>query len=345
MRHDQKLLEKEHNGRLDSEANAGISWNERRIEAGILAWKLWQWTGFSSKSGWDWLQLLAASAVPVVIFFAGQAIQERNQLIAAGDRRQEIEIATDAKNQEILSTYLEDMTKLLLDKSLRHSESHSEVQVVARIKTLNVARRLANDGESKGQILKFLYEADLIGKCQVKGQIKCGNRQNSILHLGDARLDQASVPSTALFPGIDLTEAWLPEATLTGIDLTNAQLQKANLREANLNGAILNDANLSIAVLNEASLSGTDMHRSVLRNASLEKADLKNAILMDANLSGAVLKSANLDGANLQNADLRNANLDGASLHNTDLKGAKYNSATQFPKTLSPFEVGMTLIQ
>jgi uncharacterized protein YjbI with pentapeptide repeats len=341
------------------------SWNEIRIEVGLFIRRLWRQIGFEDKTLWDWLQLGAGVAVPVVLFFAGQAIQERSQTIADANRRQEIRIAGDERNQEILSTYLEDVTKLLLNENLRHSEDNSEVQVVARIKTLNAVRRLDGDGESKGQLLKFLYEADLIGKCQIKDQIKCGNRRVAILHLNDARLDQASVPSTALFPGIDLNDARLSKATLAGIDLTNAQLQRANLQEANLDSAVLSDANLASASLTDAHLLGAKMYRSILESARLENADLSNAVLINAKLSGAVLKGAKLDHANLQNADLasadlrnvsldgaslqsadlRNANLDGTSLQNADLKGAKYSNTTQFSRDFDPGEKGMISVQ
>lgn len=356
MHGDKKLyLEQERDAGLkDKKSLAQVSWNEIRVEADLFVRKIWRQIGFENKTLWDWLQLGAGVAVPVVLFFAGQAIQERSQIIADNNR-----------NQEILSTYLEDITKLLLDKNLWHSEDNSEVQVVARIKTLNAVRRLDGDGESKGQLLKFLYEADLIGKCQIKDEIKCGPRQDTILHLNDARLEQARIPSIGAFPGIDLNDARLSKAILTGIDLTNAQMQRANLQESNLNGAKLDDADLTKVILNNAHLLGAKMHRSILKTALIENADLSNALLEDANLNNAFLKGAKLDHANLQNADLasadlrnasldgaslqsadlRNANLDGTLLQNADLKGAKYSSTTQFPRDFDPGERGMISVQ
>lgn len=242
------------------------SWNEMRLEIGLSAHKFWKYIGFENKTMWDWLKLIIAGAVPVVVAYYGQQIQIQAQTIA-----------NDEKHQEILSSYLEDITELLLEKNLRQSATDSEVQMVARIKTLNTVRRL--DGESKGQLLKFLYEADLIGKCQIdRNRLivldKNKDCQQAILHFKNASLDRTSVPSAILFPGIDLRGAELSQAFLVGTDLTNAQLQEANLKEASLDRALLNDADLTSAILINANLLYTQLFRVHLSSAALDGANL-----------------------------------------------------------------------
>jgi hypothetical protein len=52
--------------------------------------KLWAWTGFGEKKLWDWLQLLSALAIPVVLGAAGfwfTAQQEAHQQAIEHQRR------------------------------------------------------------------------------------------------------------------------------------------------------------------------------------------------------------------------------------------------------------------
>ena len=59
------------------------------------------------------------------------------------------------------------MQELILDKGLRRSEKDAEIRDVARARTLTVLRSL--DGDRKGQVLRFLHEADLIGRSVREG--------------------------------------------------------------------------------------------------------------------------------------------------------------------------------
>jgi uncharacterized protein YjbI with pentapeptide repeats len=57
---------------------------------------------------------------------------------------------------------------LILEKGLRRSEEYAEIRDVARARTLAALRSL--DGNRKGQVARFLHEADLIGALR-KGQV------------------------------------------------------------------------------------------------------------------------------------------------------------------------------
>jgi hypothetical protein len=198
----------------------------------ILIWMgyVWfgRWTGFSesispavlpnqtfqpAKTLWDWMQLLI---IPAILAGGAYWLNE-------SARNQEIKIASDNRQETALQTYLDNMTELLLDKKLRESEV-DEVRAVARARTLTVLRRL--DGERKGALIRFLYEADLIDK------------DKTVIDLGNA----------------DLSGANLSGATLIG-----ANLRGANLRGANLSWAILIEANLLYA-----NLSGTLYNKNTI---------------------------------------------------------------------------------
>jgi hypothetical protein len=60
------------------------------------------------------------------------------------------------------------MQELILEKGLRRSEEYAEIRDVARARTLAALRSL--DGNRKGQVARFLHEADLIGALR-KGQV------------------------------------------------------------------------------------------------------------------------------------------------------------------------------
>lgn len=133
------------------------------------------------------------------------------------------------------------------------------------------------------------------------------------LDLSGAYLVQATFPGVHLtgadLSGANLTQANLFNADLTGASLSRANLTRANLSNADLTGANLNGANLTDAHLTDADLTAAKISTADLRGASLRKADLTRA-----DFSGAILVRANLKEARLFNAYLRHADLTGAHL-------------------------------
>jgi len=112
--------------------------------------RLFDLTGFRGKTLWDLLGLLI---VPVVIALAGWWLSEVST-------RNQQQIEDDRVRQNVLQSYIQDMTELLLDKGLATSEPDQPVRNIARSSTLAAVRQL--DGDRKGILLQFLYEANLI---------------------------------------------------------------------------------------------------------------------------------------------------------------------------------------
>jgi hypothetical protein len=71
-------------------------------------WKrLWGWTGFGGKKLWDWLQLLSALAIPVLLTVAGLLYTEQQEA-----RQKAIE---EQRAQDLaLQSYLDQMSTLVL---------------------------------------------------------------------------------------------------------------------------------------------------------------------------------------------------------------------------------------
>jgi uncharacterized protein YjbI with pentapeptide repeats len=272
------------------------------------------------------------------------------------------QIAQRAQQHEVMATYLDQMSEFLLERNLRTSKSTDDVRTAATSITLNAVRRL--DAERKGQLLKFLYDANLIGSCsntpldpQVVKATQCSP---TVLLLNGAMLQQLRFDRPVNLAGINLTGIDLSDSDLQNMGLPKAVAKSATLDRTKLNGAVLNEADLSLARLKQADLSGAQMFRANLSNAILENATLDKARLIGANFKGAFLVGAglaqamldsatfsyaslvdaNLTGASLVGADLRCAALQGANLADADLKdarfaGAQYDQATTFPATFN----------
>jgi hypothetical protein len=188
----------------------------------------WTWTGHDKKLAWDWLELLIIPLVLALgaIWFNNQT-RKSDQEIARRERENDRQIAEDRVQEEVLHHYLDRMQDLILDKGLRKSEEDAGIRKVARARTLTVLRRL--DGNRKGQVVRFLHEADLIGK------------------LGKGQVIEAI---------IDLRDASLSDADLSSANLRGVNLSYVNLSGTNLSYAYLSGTNLSYAYLNGANLSG-----------------------------------------------------------------------------------------
>jgi uncharacterized protein YjbI with pentapeptide repeats len=236
-----------------------------------------------AKTLWDWLQLLIAILIGVT--FAWSATQTRSD-----NKREDRRITADrtaaeeARRDATLQTYLDQMSDLMLNKQLPTAKDGSSVRAVARTVTLATLRRL--DGERKAEVVRFLYEAQLL----------------------DGEVPQVNLA------GADLVDAKLNFALLEGADLG-----LVNLRGANLANADLLKAKLGFADLRGANLAGTNFAFAFLGNANLAGADLRDALLAGAELGEANLRDADLAGADLGN-DEANA---WADLEGADLAGAK----------------------
>src|SRR5215210_3174082 len=137
--------------------------------------KPWTLREFGGQTVWDWLHLLSALAIPVVLAAAGlwfTAQQDQRQHQIEDQRAQqaqkienqraeaERELAEQRAQDEALQAYLDQMSSLLLERDLRTSEEDSEVRTLARVRTLTVLERL--DPSRKTAVVQFLVEAKLV---------------------------------------------------------------------------------------------------------------------------------------------------------------------------------------
>jgi hypothetical protein len=167
-------------------------------------------TGFAGKTLWDWLQFLAALAIPVVVGFGAVWFTARQN----HDR----EIAKDIRFDAALQGYLDKMTELLLHENLSKSQRHDVVANIAQTSTLVFLINL--DPLRKGFVIIFLAASGLI------------NRSGKIIDLSFADLRRVNLRHrhTQKLDGISLEGAILWEADFSGALLTNVNFQRADFK-------------------------------------------------------------------------------------------------------------------
>lgn len=209
------------------------------------------------KTLWDWLQLVG---IPVVLAVGTLIFTTRQTRIGEANRKlqhdTEMQIAENQQQEELLRTYFDRISELLLN----NPSINPNIQSIVRARTL-AALHILNT-ERKAIVLRFLHDVDLLQ--YVKRFLYSFDLNHTDLHR------------------IDLSAADLGGANLEGADLGGANLRDANLGSANLEGADLRDANLRDAFLGDANL-----HDANLRQADLHQANLSGANLRDSNLRGA----------------------------------------------------------
>jgi hypothetical protein len=256
-------------------------------------WKrLWGWTEFGNKTGWQWLELLSALAIPVVLAVAGfwftaeQAARQREieTRRAEAERALEDQRAQDAS----LQAYLDQMTDLTLNRGLRDSEPGDTVYELAQARTLTVMSQLGS--ENNMSVTGFLTDAGLLGT----GSPSIGLLRETDLQKLDLRvaaLDGADFQQT-IFLEVDLTLAMLDgadfgEASLFDTDFTEAHLRDAYFDRSMIYGTDFGGADLKRAAFDYAVLGPDASTQYLIEDVEEQGLDFSAADFTDAHLQGA----------------------------------------------------------
>jgi uncharacterized membrane-anchored protein YhcB (DUF1043 family) len=279
--------------------------------------KPWTLREFGGQTVWDWLHLLSALAIPVVLAIVGlwfTAQQDARQQQTETQRAEaERELAEQRAQDETLQAYFDQMSTLLLERDLRQSEEDSDVRRLARARTLVVLDTLGSARQNR--VLRFLEETELI---------QARPDRPPIISLKYASLREFKLLGMQLLRGTDLSQTGLNGAELSAAHLQGTNLSLAHLGSADLRDAYLNDAKLNGAYLYDTDLRGADLSGADLSDA--EGSFNSGARVIRTRLGGADLSGADLGGAVLTDAEvteeqLREAeSLEGATMPN----GQKY---------------------
>ena len=170
--------------------------------------------GFVGKTPWDFIQLLLIPLVFAGVGYWFSFTQTQSNLQNSQKQYDtNLQIAIDQQRETELTTCLNDMEDLLLNKNLRGSKPGDEVRVVARGDILTALWRM--DGERRGLLMQYLSDAGLIAK----------SRNTIIIDLKGADLSGADLREVDL-NGVDLSETDLRGAMITGKQLKEAKSLK-----------------------------------------------------------------------------------------------------------------------
>jgi uncharacterized protein YjbI with pentapeptide repeats len=256
-----------------------------------------------AKTAWDWLQLAVVPGALAVVAIAFNAAQgSRDAKREDGRAKEQARLAVDARRDDAVQAYVEQMSGLMLDRHLVGSKDLN-LRAVARTLTLTALRTL--DGRRKGQIIQFLWEAGLINRRGPGGA-------DSVIALADADL-RGVVLKNAYLGGVAMDWADLRNAKLSGASLTDASLVEARLDGASMRGANLLKADLSQAFLRDVDLEGASVREAKFGNAHLPRASLIRACLSYADFGESNLRGAKFDYAEGISVDFEWAKLLGAS--------------------------------
>ncbi len=230
----------------------------------------WGWTGIKTKTLWDWLNLLAVLAIPVLVGIGAAwftARQNHDREIAEEQRKADFELAVQNQFEVALHAYIDTMTELLLHENLSKAQRHDVVANIAQTRTLFFLYNL--DPLRKGFVIIFLAASGLI------------NRRGKIIDLSFADLRGAKLRRIKeLLDGISLERANLAGSDFTGVELTHVNFQGADLRYANLSETDLSGADFNDADLSHAKLIGANVSIEQLEEAK----SLKGATMPDGSI-------------------------------------------------------------
>lgn len=298
-----------------------------------------EWSGFSNKTTWNWLDLLFVPFLLAIAAFGLDYQLNRRHHTATQNQTE----------QERLIEYISEMKELLqADAKETIEEIRDNNYKIMRALTASMLYGI-NDLTRKKEILRFIYEADLIKSRNCKRD--------------------TSLKTKVFLHEVNLEKVILGGLDLRCIDLRNTNLKQTNfkntdLRAANLVGATIDEktdflgANLIDTKIDENSFQKNQPHIyenwkivNVLPLSSNEKdRDLTDKKLTNMNLNYAKLINFNLTKADLSNttikyADLTGANLTGSKLGKTEFQETYLKDITIDDDTLNglPLEIKTTI--
>jgi Pentapeptide repeats (8 copies) len=184
-------------------------------------------TGFAGKTLFDWLSLLGVLAIPIGVWLGTTAI--KTQQSKAQEKAEQKQQYKDA-----LQTFIDTMTKLILEKDLLDAPEGSPARIIAQAQTTMTLSWLIDSHGHKAALLQFMHDANLIkNQNPVISFSTTINRERERSH--NVLNYLAHWEGVKLY-GADLHDAYLRQIDLRKADLRNVDLSKANLENTKLRG-------------------------------------------------------------------------------------------------------------
>jgi uncharacterized protein YjbI with pentapeptide repeats len=198
--------------------------------------------------------------------------REQDYQLKQHHRQQDLQIAQTIRLDFILSTYLNEMSQLLIKYNFTLNENLR--QTVARPKTLTALEQL--DPKRKTLVLEFLHESNLI-----RGQH---------IFFESSRINM----NGANFNNIDLTNTQLTYRIISYLSLADTQVINASFH----------NCDMKVSNFERAIMIGTSFNGALLSNSKFFRTSLVNTDFTDTNVVSADFIQANLTGSNITDEQL-----------------------------------------
>lgn len=267
-----------------------------------------------------WLKLFLSASIPLMIGIFTLVTTLQQQKLSTLQREQD---KTDARllreqseqhtarlqKDNIYSTYLDEVTKLLM------SSNETKRLVYIRAKTLVSLQKL--NADRRKNVLLFLYESELIYHNPQKPM-------TSLLKVDSADFNGVS------FEGTDESICSFKFLYLTHAYLSNASFISCYIDYSNFSSTIMHNTVFFKSLL----------FRTSFKFALLDKADFSSAKFYQTNFSGASLVGCNFTDAHWVNqaVDFTSANLTGAIISNKLLERSTLKNALLPNGTWGPIQ-------
>ncbi|UJR23913.1 hypothetical protein I4U23_026885 [Adineta vaga] len=182
-------------------------------------------------------------------------------------RHQDLSIADNKQRDTILTNYIRDLTKLLIQKN--YVFNRALLYSILRPMTLTVLRQL--DPSRKVLLIKFLYESKMLRT----------DYENQRLDLTDGDLI-----------GIHLSYISMRNLSLSGALMINASFVSIDLTMADFQGADLTDSSFRNVDLSEANFYRTRLIRTQFPNSYLSLIDLSLADLTESMITNEQIQDS-----------------------------------------------------
>lgn len=253
------------------------------------------------KTLWDWLDLLIAPGILAIIAWK----------FTDSQKNKEIEVSSTQYRENVFHEYILNISSYITDGTIYLSNSNL-VETI-RINTLNTLRIL--DGEQKGQLIRFLHDAKLIGWSPNYDDE--GEKIAPIIRLKDADLNGINLSGTYSLEMYDENRKKIQpyfNVNLNGIDLSFT-----NLSHANLQGIQIFEGNFTASNLEYSKLSSSE-----IESCSFGNAKISNAYLDHLYCSSTNFNRAQFSFSKLSHSVFNDSSFSMASFIDSDLSFSKF---------------------
>lgn len=219
------------------------------------------WVGLNGKTVWDLAELMV---VPFTLTIGGVLI---GRLLDKNQKK----MAREAQLQNILESYYDRMSNLIIEKKLQDDENASNgVKNMARAFTSTALNQL--NGRRQDQIIQFLYNCNLI--------------------IGDEpRIAIGAVSQSPITGGI-FRGANMANVNLKGVKFISCDFRGARFDDSHLHGVIFIRCKMQNSVFRNTDCGESIWEKCQLKRASFEGSDLSLSEFIDLKIEKSQLEKA-----------------------------------------------------